>query len=81
MYRYIQIDANGFPVSDSRLSREIYRENMVNVGEDFDVTNKQYVNDTWIEYTPEPITELEPEATQLDIIEANTSYLVMMMEG
>lgn len=83
MNHYIQINDDGTVFSDSWLSGEVHAPNMIKVGDDFDPTNKKYVNGEWIDYVPEVTTipEVSTEPTQLDIIEANTSYLVMMMEG
>lgn len=82
MFHYIQIDENGYVVSDSYLSGEVTADNMIRVDDDFDPTNKKYDFETkeWVECIPEPIEVPEPQPTQLDTIEANTTYLVMMME-
>ena len=77
MYHYIQIDDEGYVVSDSWLSGEVIADNMILVDEDFDPTNKRYVEGEWVEYTPE-VPAYHP--TQLDVIEANTAYIAMMLE-
>ena len=80
MFRYAQIDENGYVVSDSYLSGEAKADNMIPISEDFDLTNKKYVNGEWVEYTPEPI---EPEPTAEEIladIQVNTDYLVCLAE-
>ena len=84
MFRYAQIDENGYVVSDSYLSGEVKSDNMIPISEDFDLTNKKYVNGEWVEYTPEPI---EPEPTQLDKIEdivtntaLTTEYMACLQE-
>lgn len=80
MFRYAQIDENGYVVSDSHLSGEVKTDNMIPISEDFDLTNKKYVNGEWVEYTPEPI---EPEPTAEEIladIQVNTDYLVCLSE-
>jgi len=57
MYRYAQINENGFVVSDSHLSGEVIADNMISIAEDFLLTNKKYVNSEWMEYTPETVVE------------------------
>ena len=76
MYHYIQIDENGYVVSDSWLSGEVIADNMIRVVDNFNSTNKRYVDGEWIEYIPEVVTH---PPTQLDVIEANTTYIAMMM--
>lgn len=61
MFRYAQVNENGIVVSDSYLSGEVTAENMIAVAEDFDLTNKKYVDSDWVEYTPEPIAETPTE--------------------
>ena len=69
MYRYAQIDLEtGMVVSDSHLSGIVEADNMIPISEDFDLTNKKYVNGEWVEYEPEPIPE--PEPTEQDIMQA-----------
>lgn len=60
-YRYAQIDEYGYVVSDSQLSGEVIADNMISISEDFDITNKKYINGKWVEYIPEPEPEPEPE--------------------
>ena len=89
MYRYAQIDIDtGLVVSNSYLSGIVYAENMIPIEEDFDLTNKKYVDGEWVEYTPEPVPE--PEPSQLDRIEAAVSksqqdiidaYTLELVEG
>lgn len=75
-YRYAQIDKYGYVVSDSRLSGKIIAENMIAIADDFDLTNKKYVNGEWIDYIPEVIepeyqpTNAEIAQTQLTMMEA-----------
>ena len=76
MYRYAQINSGGFVVSDSFLSSEVTADNMVAISDDFDLANKKYVGGTWIEVEPTP--GAKPEPTQLDKIEANLDYLVLL---
>ena len=84
MFRYAQIDENGYVMSDSYLSGEVKADNMIIISDDFDLTNKKYINGKWVEYTPEPI---EPEKTQLDKIEEiitntalTTEYMACLQE-
>ena len=44
MYRYAQINKNGYVVSNSCLSGEVTAENMIPIPEEFDITDKKYVN-------------------------------------
>lgn len=68
MYHYAQIDENGYIVGISNLSGEVVRENLIQIEEDFDPTNKKWNGTSWESYTPpEPP---EPEPTQLDRMEA-----------
>lgn len=54
MIRYAQIDSKtGLVISDSYLSGEVEAENMIQIEEDFDLTNKRYIDGNWIEYVPE----------------------------
>lgn len=67
MFRYAQIDIKtGKVVSDSYLSNKVNAEHMIPITENFDLTNKKYINGEWTDYEPEPIV-LKP--TQLDRIE------------
>lgn len=68
MYRYAQIDENGYVVSDSYLSGEVIKDNMIAVDEDFDLTNKRYVNGAWEAYTPEVIAT-DSVATDRELLE------------
>lgn len=67
MYRYAQIDVEtGQVVSDSHLSGLVERQNLIPISDDFDLTNKKYVNGEWVTCEPEP----EPEPTEQEIINA-----------
>ena len=45
MIRYAQIDIEtGIVISDSYLSGEVEAENLIQIEEDFDLTNKKYEN-------------------------------------
>lgn len=81
MYHYAQIDENGYIVGISNLSGEVVRENLIQIEEDFDPTNKKWNGTSWESYTPpEPP---EPEPTQLDRMEAqlNKSQDEIRQEG
>ncbi len=78
MKRYAQINEEGLVVSDSRLSGEVKADNMIPISDDFDLTGKKYENGKWVDYTPEYV-EAEQTMTQLDVIEANTTYIAMMI--
>lgn len=68
-YRYAQIDIeSGLVESDSWLNGEVNKPNMIRISEDFDLTNKKYVDGEWAEYTPEPVQPIEEEPTEQDII-------------
>lgn len=80
MFRYAQIDDTGNVISDSYLSGEVKADNMIPISDDFDLTNKKYVNGEWVEYTPEPI-ESEPTTDEiLADIQVNTDYIVCLAE-
>lgn len=80
-YRYAQIDENGLVVSDSWLSGQVEAENMIPLEDNFDLSNKKWDFELkhWVEYVPEPEPEPEYEPTQLDNIEAQVTYIAMMM--
>ena len=61
MFRYAQINENGIVICDSYLSGKVITDHMVEIAEDFVLTNKKYVDGTWVEYTPEPIVEVPTE--------------------
>lgn len=77
MYRYAQIDSNGYIVSDSYLSGEVTADNMIPISEDFDLSNKKYVDGSWVEYTPEPATEVLAE--EQEIMYENQSNIEMTL--
>lgn len=81
MYRYAQIDENGYVVSDSHLSGEVKAPNMIPIADDFDLTNKRYVEGKWESYEPEPVVEtLTPEQEAIFETQINTEYLVALQE-
>ena len=67
MFTYALIREDGTVYGTSSHPNTINNKNAILVSEDFNITNKKYVNGEWVEYTPEPLPE--PEPTQLDIIQ------------
>ena len=81
MFRYAQIDENGYVVSDSHLSGEVNYPNMIPVSDDFDLTNKKYVDGEWVEYEPEPVQEFLADDQELLYQTAtNTEMILCLME-
>lgn len=67
MIRYAQIDLDtGMVVSDSYLSGEVEAENMIQIEEGFDLTNKKYENGKWVEYIPK-VPEVEETISNEEI--------------
>lgn len=59
MIRYAQINTKtGIVTVDSYLSGEVEAENMIRIDEDFDLTNKRYIDGNWVEYVPK-VSEIE----------------------
>lgn len=77
MPRYIQIDKNGVPVSDSFLSGEVNKPNMIPVDMGVDIGGKRYDNGEWVDYVP-PVVEVVVEPTTEELIMAE--LLVGQME-
>ena len=78
MYRYAQINLEtGKVEADSYLSGEVNYPHMIPVADNFDLTNKKYINGEWIEYEPEPVPD--PQPTQADRIEENQLILMEAM--
>lgn len=67
MYRYALVKDDGTIYGTSQHAHSINSANMILISNDFDTTNKKYVNGEWVEYEPEPLPT--PEPTQLDIIQ------------
>ena len=79
-FRYIQIDDEGIPYADSMLSGMIEDDHAIIVDQDFDITNKKYVDGEWVPYIPPENDELsEGEERQLEM-QANIQYLVDLAE-
>ena len=81
LFRYAQVDERGLVVSDSCLSGKVNADNMIPLEDNFDLTGKKWDFELkdWVEYVPEPTPEPEYEPTQLDNIEAQVTYIAMMM--
>lgn len=81
MFRYAQIDSDGFIVSDSQLSGEVIADDMIRVGEDVDLTNKKYNLDTkeFEEYIPEVIEPVEEPSINEEIL-LETKYQTLLLE-
>lgn len=77
-FRYAQINKDGIVICDSNLSGEVVAENMIPISDDFNLTNKKYVNGEWVEYTPEPIKEIvtEQDKIQADILLNQCNLLI-----
>lgn len=82
MFRYAEIDENGIVFAVSYMEEEIDKPTLILITEDFDITNKKYINGEWIEYIPEP--EPEPPLSEMEqsILETaiNTDYLVCLAD-
>ena len=79
MIRYAQIDLDtGMVVSDSYLSGEVEAENMIQIKEDFDLTNKRYIDGNWIEYVPE-LNETENNKNETEISDAELIQAEMLL--
>ena len=86
MYRYAQINEQGFVVANSYLAGEVIADNMIRIADDFDISNKKYINGNWVEYTPDPLpeehTQSEAEkiqANQLAVMEALADIAEMLI--
>lgn len=79
LIRYAQIDLDtGMVVSDSYLSGEVEAENMIQIEEDFDLTNKRYVDGNWIEYVPNE-NETENNNNETEISDAELIQAEMLL--
>ena len=79
MIRYAQIDLDtGMVVSDSYLSCEVEAENMIQIEESFDLTNKRYIDGNWIEYVPES-NETENNNNETEISDAELIQAEMLL--
>lgn len=79
MIRYAQIDIKtGLVISDSYLSGEVEAENLIQIEEDFDLTNKRYIDGNWIEYVPES-NETENNNNETEISDAELIQAEMLL--
>ena len=79
MIRYAQIDLDtGMVVSESYLSGEVEAENMIQIEESFDLTNKRYIDGNWIEYVPES-NETENNNNETEISDAELIQAEMLL--
>ena len=79
MIRYAQIDIKtGLVISDSYLSGEVEAENMIQIEESFDLTNKRYIDGNWIEYVPES-NETENNNNETEISDAELIQAEMLL--
>lgn len=79
MIRYAQIDIKtGMVISDSYLSGEVEAENMIQIEESFDLTNKRYIDGNWIEYVPES-NETENNNNETEISDAELIQAEMLL--
>lgn len=79
MIRYAQIDSKtGLVISDSYLSGEVEAENMIQIEEGFDLTNKRYIDGNWIEYVPES-NETENNNNETEISDAELIQAEMLL--
>lgn len=79
LIRYAQIDLDtGMVVSDSYLSGEVEAENMIQIEESFDLTNKRYIDGNWIEYVPES-NETENNNNETEISDAELIQAEMLL--
>ena len=70
MYKYAQINSEGIVGAVSWLSGKVDSENMILVANDFDLTNKKYLNGEWVSYEPESEAEPEYTPTETELIQA-----------
>ena len=81
MYRYAQINQNGYVIADSHLSGVTSQQNMILIDDDFDLKNRRWNGADWethVQIIPEPqLTETEQAILDTAI---NVDYLVCMKE-
>lgn len=81
MFRYVQINSDGYVVGESFLNGEVQSDNMIPIEQDFDLTKKKYNKETqqWETYEPEPQAQPEPQPTlEEQLSELQDNQLVMM---
>ena len=68
-------------VADSYLSGIVDRPNLIQIPFDFNLINKKYVDEEWVEYTPDPVPEKERVTDETILKMASTvDYIAMMAE-
>lgn len=61
-YKYAQINLESGAIDGiSQLSGEVIADHMIPIDEDFDPTNKYYIDGEWVVIEPEPEPTPEPE--------------------
>ncbi len=82
MFRYAQIDENGYVVCDSHLSEEVDYPNMIPISEDFDLVKKRWNGTEWETYEPRPAPEPSQPSLEemIESVVLNTEYLVVLNE-
>lgn len=77
---YVQIDENGIPVGDSNLASKVDSPFLIPTAQDFDYTNKKYVDGEWVEYI-DPMADVIPDGEEMALEQAmNIQYLVDLAE-
>lgn len=71
--RYAQITDSGYVISDSYLTGKVELPDMIPIPEDFDLTNKRYVDGKWEEYTPAPPPE--PQPSEMEKLKARVTEI------
>lgn len=85
MVRYMQINDDGYIVSDSYLNDTVDHPNMILVDMEFDPTNKRWNGTEWETYEPEETDPdeniiLTDEQTAIFDTQLNVEYLVCLAE-
>lgn len=80
MYRYAIINNSGLVCGESNLTGKVNQKDMILILEDFDLTNKKYVNGEWVEYIPEPEPEQEYQPTDAEIAQTQLTMMEAMAD-
>ena len=83
MVRYMQINDDGYIVSDSYLNDVVESKNMIMVDMEFDPTNKRWNGTEWETYEQEPYEEniiLTDEQVAIFDTQVNVEYLLCLAE-
>ena len=75
MIRYALLHNDGNCVGVCEYPQEMYSESLILLKPDENVIGMKYINGEWVENVIEPVID---EPTQLDKIEANLDYLVLL---